>query len=709
MVSTASVSTTPSGQSTLIFGHPTGLFTLFFAEMWERFSYYGMRALLIFYCINGFLHAPEDAAKSIYGAYTALVYMTPFFGGLLADKLLGARICVVLGGVLMAAGHLLMAVSNDWAFFLALALLICGNGFFKPNISAIVGSLYGEKNRKRDAGFTIFYMGINLGAAMSPLLCGYIGTTYGWHYGFGLATIGMLIGLAVFVMPTLITQLIIAAGALAAAIALIAFHPNDTLTIGLHAFIALALVIAGTVACYALSRGGLPADAGMAKNPEKARRSLPLVMLATAVAVPILALFVSAFSLVNDGEQLVLISDATLERISAVDDASPIEASLRQVLATFTEEIAKPAGLVLTVVGILCFGYLLFATFGLPKLSRDRMIVVLVLTFFQMLFWAFFEQAGSTLNLFAESNVDRVNEQRLVGPEDVGQTLQIQPTQEQVGFRNGETPFTVADLNAFREGNEATDNDNLPAEDEVELDPPLSGADVPVSQGPQGSEAPAAEEAGTNRTILWAVDENDVGMGVAQRDDEVPAPTFQSINPITILLLGLVFAAAWSALAARGLEPSPTVKFSAGLVQVGLGFFVLVWGAQYADERGMISMWWLVLCYVIHTTGELCLSPVGLAMISRLTPKELVSTMMGGWFLATAFSQYLAGIISQFTGGHGENGQVASSMERLETYTEVFRNLGIAAVICGLVCLSLSPLLTKWMHLRELEADEAAA
>ena len=180
-------------ESPRLFGHPTGLFTLFFAEMWERFSYYGMRALLTFYMIKGFLGYNDKKAYAVYGAYTALVYMTPYFGGMLADRILGARRAVVLGGLLMAAGHLLMTIENSVAFFGALGLLIAGNGFFKPNISTMVGGMYPQGSEKKDAGFTIFYMGINLGAAMSPIVCGYVGETYGWHYGFGIATIGMLI------------------------------------------------------------------------------------------------------------------------------------------------------------------------------------------------------------------------------------------------------------------------------------------------------------------------------------------------------------------------------------------------------------------------------------------------------------------------------------------------------------------------------------
>ena len=191
--------------SRTLFGHPVGLYTLFFAEMWERFSFYGMRALLVFYMAQGFLKYGDKDAYAVYGAYTALVYMTPYFGGMLADRLLGAR-AIIIGGVLMAFGQLLLTVKSQWAFFAGLGLLICGNGFFKPNISAIVGSLYPRNVAKRDAGFTMFYMGINLGAAMSPLICAYVADIYGWPWGFGLATIGMLIGVAIFVAPTRVTR-----------------------------------------------------------------------------------------------------------------------------------------------------------------------------------------------------------------------------------------------------------------------------------------------------------------------------------------------------------------------------------------------------------------------------------------------------------------------------------------------------------------------
>ena len=213
--------TSSSDSSPTLLGHPPGLFTLFFAEMWERFSYYGMRALLVFYMIKGFLGYNDEQAYSVYGAYTGLVYATPFIGGMLADRLLGQRFAVVVGGLLMSAGHLAMTFENEIIFFIALALLIVGNGFFKPNISTMVGSLYPKASQRKDAGFTLFYMGINLGAAISPIACGYVGETYGWHYGFGLATMGMLIGVAIFIAPTRLTQALILGGAVVTALSMI--------------------------------------------------------------------------------------------------------------------------------------------------------------------------------------------------------------------------------------------------------------------------------------------------------------------------------------------------------------------------------------------------------------------------------------------------------------------------------------------------------
>ncbi len=655
-MSSASVSGDASKDTATLFGHPTGLFTLFFAEMWERFSYYGMRALLVFYMTKDFLKYSDSRAYTVYGAYTALVYMTPFIGGMLADRLLGQRMAVIIGGLLMAAGHLVMGIPNHYAFYLAMALLIVGNGFFKPNISTIVGTLYPPGSHLRDGGFTIFYMGVNLGAAMSPLLCGYIGETYGWHYGFGLATIGMMVGLAVFVMPNLVTQGLIAIGAAAAVFALLRYRPDNTTAMIWNAFVAVCLALAGVISITALTRGGLPSQAGASKKPVSPL-TVGIVVAGIFVAVAILMQFVSGFSLLTkSGEPAQLIGAETIDSFKA-------GGRIARIAGVFLEEISKPAGLLLTVTGILAFGYLIIKTFTLDMVARQRMMVVLTLTFFSMLFWAFFEQAGSSLNNFADRNVDRVAESRTIEESDIGKSIQLQPTQEQLGFSNGDIIFTMTQLNELR----ATDEHKKNVDFEID----------------------------------WTVGKDNVGMGIATRSEELAASMFQSVNAVCILIFGLVFTALWTFLGSRGLEPPTPVKFALGLIQLGLGFAVFWYGASLSDSRGMVAAGWLVLGYVLHTTGELCLSPVGLSMITKLSPKVLVSTVMGAWFLATAFSQYLAAIISQFTGVEHEGGKenvIPIPLETVHVYGDVFKQIAIAACACGVICLVLSPVLKKWMH-----------
>ncbi|MBM3999918.1 MAG: peptide MFS transporter [Planctomycetes bacterium] len=648
-----------------LFGHPTGLFTLFFAEMWERFSYYGMRALLVLYMIKGFLKYSDGDAYTVYGAYTALVYMTPFFGGMLADRLLGARRAVVFGGILMAMGHLLMTSEQPAAFYVALALIICGNGFFKPNISAIVGTLYEDERlrAKRDGGFTIFYMGINLGAAMSPLLCGYIGETYGWHYGFGLATIGMLTGLAVFVAPTFVTQVMIAGCAALAAVGLVWFRPSNWFSLGINGFTAASLVAAAAVAWRALDRGGLPAESGQPPDMAKLKRPIagPLtaewaVFVGTIVLIPVFALLVSGFSILrSDGKSVTVVPESVIEKL----ESNP--SKMAKIGAVVLKESSKPAGLILVLSGIVAFGYLAVETARLDKVPRERMYVVLILIFFSMLFWSFFEQAGSSVNNFTDRNVDRVRETRRIEEKEVGSRIRIQPTQEQLGYRNGNTLFTISKLDELR----------------------------------------AANDENPNFEVDWTVNSDNVGMGIAQRVDEIPASTYQAVNPIYILVFGLVFTLLWAYLGKRGLEPSTPFKFALGLLQLGLGFTCFYYGAVSSDERGMVAARWLFIGYLFQTTGELCLSPVGLSMITKLSPKILVSTAMGAWFLATAFSQFLAAIIAQFTGvSEGDGGQVSIPVpsETVDVYGGVFGKIAIAAIVSAGICFLLVPVLKRWMH-----------
>jgi len=614
-----------------LFGHPTGLFTLFFAEMWERFSYYGMRTLLVFYMIKGFLGYNDSQAYGVYGAYTALVYATPFIGGMLADKLLGARRAVVLGGMLMAAGHLLMTVENKIAFFCALALLITGNGFFKPNISTIVGSLYPAGSVKRDSGFTIFYMGINLGAAMSPLVCGYVGEVYGWHYGFGLATVGMLIGLAVFVAPIRVTQVMILGGALATSISMLILQ-NNAYQLAVNVFVAIALAVAGIIAVVALQRGGLPENAGAPSHPERLQKKLGgllradwSVYLGVLIAIPIFALLVQR---------------------------------------------SEIAGWMLGIFGGGAFAWLIYEAIKANKIARERMWVVLILMFFSMLFWSFFEQAGSSINNFTDRNIDRVFEDYKITSADVDTVVTLRLNQEQLGHHDGSGVFTLSKLDEIRTSTRTQTN---------------------------AGQEPTADIA------EWSITDAHVGMGV--EGAEVPASLFQAANPVFIIIFGLLFTALWAFLALRKLEPSTPVKFALGLLQLGLGFAVLWYGTQTSDARGMVSIGYLLLAYLLHTTGELCLSPVGLSMVTRLSPARIVSTVMGAWFLATAFSNFLAGIIATFTGvGESEgSGQqiIPPPLETVHLYGGVFGKIGLTAIASGILCLALSPLLTKWMHAGE--------
>jgi POT family proton-dependent oligopeptide transporter len=486
------------------FGHPPGLFVLFFTEMWERFSYYGMRALLIFYLTKHWLFSDERASV-IYGAYTALVYITPVIGGYLADRYLGQRKAVLFGGILLAFGHFLMGVEGDGGqasatlgiFWLALSFIVVGSGFLKANISVIVGQLYPRTDPRRDPAYTIFYMGINLGAAIGSVLCGYLGETYGWSYGFGAAGFGMLFGLAVFMRgkPLL------------------------------------------------LGKGEAPDPARLAQRVAGIRFEW-LLYLAGIAAVAVVWWLVQHQELV---------------------------------------------GRLLGFAGLALVAYVLYtAVFRLPPTDRDRIFAALFLIVGSILFWALFEQAGSSLNLYTDRFVDRAG---------------------------------------------------------------------------------------------------------------VPASVFQSINAIYIVLLGPVFAALWLWLARQGLEPSAPGKFGLGLIQLGAGFLVLVAGAVTGVTTPVI---YIFLIYLLHTTGELCLSPVGLSAMNRLAPAHMASLVMGTWFFASATGNFAAGLIAAAAGADSVTGEAAGQQTVLDVYTTV----GWVAIGAGVAVFLVAPLVRKLMHLDTL-ADDA--
>jgi len=483
-----------------VVGHPKGLFVLFLAEMWERFSYYGMRALLIFYLVQHWMFSDSEASV-IYGAYTALVYITPVVGGYLADRYLGQRKAVVFGAVLLTIGHFFMAFEGTGGqddptinvFWLALALISVGSGFLKANISVIVGQLYSRTDIRRDPAYTIFYMGINVGAATASIICGFLGQTYGWQYGFGLAGVGMLIGLIFFVVgkPLLLGK-------------------------------------------------------GEPKDPS---------------------------------------------RIAGGKEWGIYGAGLAMVaLCWLAIQYQDMVGWVLLVFGGGLVSYVLFtAVVKLDPQERDRIFAAMFLIFVSIVFWALFEQAGSSLNLFTDRHVD--------------------------------------------------------------------------TQG-------------------------------------VNASMFQSINAIYIVLLAPLFAMTWQSLASRGMEPSTPMKFGLAVVQVGLGFLVLVWGAGTVGINVPTPVVFIFLIYLLHTTGELCLSPVGLSAMNRLSPAHMASLIMGTWFFASALGNFAAGLIAAATGGDGMTEAAGK-----QVVLEVYQTVGIYAVIIGVGVMVISPLVKKLMHLDTLEDD----
>ncbi len=491
-------------------GHPRGLFVLFFAEMWERFSYYGMRALLIFYLVQHWLYSDSEASV-IYGAYTALVYITPVVGGYLADRYLGQRKAVLFGAVLLTFGHFLMAFEGSGGgqqdpainvFWLALSFIIVGSGFLKANISVIVGQLYPRTDIRRDPAYTIFYMGINLGAALGAIVAGWLGQTYGWKYGFGAAGVGMLLGLIVFVWgkPLLMGR-------------------------------------------------------GESRHPERLRQSVLGIRFEWVLYF---------LSFLGVGLVWVLIQYQAL------------------------------VGGLLMGAGALLVGYVLYtAVFKLPREDRNRIFAAMYLIFGSILFWALFEQAGSSLNLYTDRSVDR-------------------------------SMFGI----------------------------------------------------------------------------EVPAAVFQSINAIYIVLLAPVFAMLWTLLARRGLEPSSPAKFGLGVIQLGAGFLVLVAGATAAGPGGLTPVVFIFLIYLLHTTGELCLSPVGLSAMNRLAPAHLAGLIMGTWFFAAATGNFAAGLISAATGAE----DVANAGP--ERVLEVYTNVGWIAVGVGVAMIVIAPLVKRLMHLDTLRDDD---
>jgi len=485
-------------------GHPNGLMTLFFSEMWERVCYYGMRVLLTLYLVKSLMKGDADAAL-IYGAYTGLVYAAPILGGKMADKFLGYRNAVLLGAILMAIGEFLILGGSEQFLMIGMGALIVGNGYFKANISTIVGKLYEDGDPRRDSGFTIFYIGINIGALLATTVIAYVGETYGFKYGFGLAGIGMLLGLIIFWT----------------------------------------------------GRNNYAAAEGLGFTEEGNQKVFGPLKKAHMVGILSLLLIPVCYFLILQNSWMDYILIGLFLFISYTLIKAGIAADAEQKVTIW----------------------------------KDRMIALIIFMLINITFWACFEQAGTSLTLFADRNVDR-------------------------------------------------------------------------------------------SIFGW----------------EMPASMTQFFNPFFIIVFGSIFSVMWVKLSNIGKNPSIPLKFAFGILQLALGFLVTNIGLQFVNEAFQVPLITLVVLYLLHTTGELFLSPIGLSMVTKLSPKNIAGTAMGAWFLSFAIANYLGGQIAALTGGHGDSGQVLTAGEGLDKYISIFSTLGFVLIGIAVLIILFNKPLKKLMH-----------
>lgn len=487
-----------------LFGHPVGLYVLFFTEMWERFSYYGMRALLTTYMVATTLeNDPQSGlgwsaseALSLYGWYTMLVYVSSIPGGMIADRLLGQKRAVLVGAVLLVIGHSVLAIDALWAYYTGLGFIICGVGMLKPNISSMVGGLYKKNDIRRDKGFSIFYVGINLGSFLSSIAVGLVVVNYGWHAGFGLAGIGMLLGLFVYIYG----------------------HK------------------------YLITVGNKPTI-----EDKKAD-------------VSVVSLFAQ---LLNSSKQLIIV----------------VLLLTYSIYAGFTYEGTDRWGYgVLFIFISLVTGMMMMIYKNLEnKVDKDRYVVLLLSFILVIVFWGAFEQVGGLMNLYTESK--------------------------------------------------------------------------------------------TNRILLgW----------------EVPTAFFQGINAGFIILFAVTIANIWARRKLKNREATSLFKMATGIVIMGVGFFFMVGASLQYESTGSSAMYWLVLAYLFHTIGELCLSPVALSFITKLAPTKYAALMMGVFWAATGLGNKVAGVVGEKAEDFGE--------------LTVFSSITIFTIAFGFIVIALVKPLKRLTH-----------
>jgi POT family proton-dependent oligopeptide transporter len=567
-----------------VLGHPAGLFVLFFTEMWERFSYYGMRALLVMFFTASLLDGgwgwPREHAYAIFGTYTSLVYLSTLLGGYFADKKIGYRYAVVVGALLMTLGHGAMAVETPFFIYLGLTLLVFGSGFFKPNMTSIISEMYKGKDEKKDGAYTIFYMGVNAGAFLGILLCGYLGEQVGWRWGFGLAGVFMLFGLLQFW-----------------------FAQN----------------IFGNIGTKPVKTDATTIEVSADEPKLNPFTQLQLGLIAIAGILGISWIFNDPISKISEGAYNLF------------------------DFSMFGMEGSNLA--ILAALGL----FVILLVIRIPKydrVTRDRMLAVMFFAFITIFFWAIFEQAPSSLTIFARDYTQRVLE---------GDAAFI--------FKIVNTLMTIIPLGI------------------------ITWVLWLLFKKTFSKYALSNIFLAISFVIIWAIALWMLTIEFGKEIAEVPASWFGVLNSLFIIAFAPLFSKWWES----KYNPNANMKYAIGMILLGIGMACVAIGASAIEpgaKTASVSMIWLVLVYFFHTMGELCISPVALSYVSKLVPGRMIAMMFGIWYLAVAIGMKLAGVF----------GEASEGIAQSEGLSYFFWILTAVAVGLGVLSALLYPVIKKLMH-----------
>ena len=569
-----------------VLGHPAGLFVLFFTEMWERFSYYGMRAILVIFLTGAVLGDnpgwgwDTPAALSLLGTYALFVYLTPLLGGWLADNKIGYRMAVVIGALLMTLGHAAMAVETPMSLYIGITLLILGNGFFKPNMTSIISKMYEGRDDKKDGAYNIFYMGVNAGAFIGIMLCGYVGERVGWSYGFGLAGIFMLLGMLQFYY---------------------------------------AQPLFGNIGDKPIKDESK--EITKEEQAENEKRNpfsvLDIILIGIFTVSALIWIFNDPLSKIGDIQVLNF-------TIAGMPDS------------LFFALIAAITFIVLLVIRIPRY----------ERIERDRMIAFAIFCIFTVFFWAAFEQAAGSLPLYTRDFTNRMLEGTAA---NIFKLVDLAVTVIPLGI------ITYVLISLFKKTISRIALSNIIL--------------------------------GFSFVIVWGIVIFKLYTEFQTDNTEVPVTWFAILNSLFIIIFAPLFTKWWDS----RYNPPASVKYFLGLALLGLGFAFLAFGARNVPagaESASLSIAWLVLAYLFHTLGELCLSPMGLSYLSKLIPTRMIAFMFGVYYLAIAIGNKLA----HYVGGDIEK---ITAEYSLSIFFLIFT---IVPIALGLVSLLLHPILKRLMH-----------